>query len=121
VDAEELVRAKKTPRPASEGEHFLAHQDISGHLGETDDSILARDDMRLERPVECEPEPQVASLAAVEAMAIRAALEATRGNKAEAARKLGIDRGSLYAKLRRLQETEEDPLEAEADAVLRAG
>jgi DNA-binding NtrC family response regulator len=63
----------------------------------------------------------VGSLAEVEALAIRTALEATRGNKAEAARKLGIDRGSLYAKLRRLQETEEDPLEAEADAVLRAG
>lgn len=125
ADAEELTKPKRGPKPIAEGEHFLAHQAYSGELHEGEGSVLAMEGMRLEVPVESEPEPLVASLAAVEALAIRAALEATRGNKAEAARKLGIDRGSLYAKLRRIQETEEDPhfdpLEAEADAVLRAG
>ena len=43
------------------------------------------------------------SLRQAEDDAVRQALEAARGNKAEAARILGVDRKTLYAKLRRLE------------------
>ncbi len=42
------------------------------------------------------------SLRCLEDQAIRGAVEATRGKRAEAARRLGIDRKTLYRKLKRL-------------------
>jgi transcriptional regulator of acetoin/glycerol metabolism len=43
------------------------------------------------------------SLRRAEDDAVRQALTAARGNKAEAARILGVDRKTLYAKIRRLE------------------
>ncbi len=58
-------------------------------------------------PVRPLPEPQASTLgeavAQLEARMIREALEATGGNRAEAARRLGIHRQLLYEKLRRLE------------------
>ena len=55
------------------------------------------------------PEPQASTLAEavaqLEARMIREALDATGGNRAEAARRLGIHRQLLYEKLRRLDPT----------------
>jgi Nif-specific regulatory protein len=49
------------------------------------------------------PRPEAAgSLRRAEADAVRRALASARGNKAEAARILGVDRKTLYAKLRRI-------------------
>jgi two-component system response regulator HydG len=49
------------------------------------------------------------SLEEVEKMTILNALQASKGNKSEAARQLGITRKTLLAKLRRYEEEKEDP------------
>jgi two-component system response regulator HydG len=51
---------------------------------------------------EAPPPVRAGSLRCAEDDAVRQALAAARGNKAEAARILGVDRKTLYAKLRRL-------------------
>jgi transcriptional regulator of acetoin/glycerol metabolism len=47
--------------------------------------------------------PRASSLRRLEEAAIRRALEASRGSRTEAARALGIDRKTLYLKLKRLE------------------
>ena len=49
------------------------------------------------------PEPAPATLAEVERAAINSALEATGGNRVQAAQRLGIARSTLLEKLRRME------------------
>ena len=69
--------------------------------------IVEAAELDLLGPVRPLPEPQASTLgeavAQLEARMIREALEATGGNRAEAARRLGIHRQLLYEKLRRLE------------------
>ncbi|MGO8991828.1 MAG: helix-turn-helix domain-containing protein [Polyangiaceae bacterium] len=63
-------------------------------------TLLEKLDTAAARKLPAEPAPEPMDLASVERRAIEAALKATKGNRLRAAALLGINRTTLYNKLR---------------------
>ncbi|MGO8994928.1 MAG: helix-turn-helix domain-containing protein [Polyangiaceae bacterium] len=63
-------------------------------------ALLEKLDVAAARKIPAEPAPEPMDLASVERRAIQAALKATKGNRLRAAALLGINRATLYNKLR---------------------
>jgi len=89
------LAAYSWPGNVRELQNVLRRLSVLG-LEVIDERHLPHEIVRAARP------PEAGSLRRAEADAVRRALASARGNKAEAARILGVDRKTLYAKLRRI-------------------
>ena len=84
-----------------------------GNIRELENTVrrMAVQDVKVIKEEHLPPEIEAAgrtvlpgTLREAEEQAIRRALEATKGNKAQAARVLGVDRKTLYAKLKQFSD-----------------